>query len=227
MFQINAAFATPIITAQLDAPEALNAELRELFLARAAEGDRYANPEPFTHRNAALFESSFTLFDWPHPCVAKLRDFCYSNLYRAIGELNGYDITMLRRLHIAHESWFHITRKGGYFGVHNHPMHSWSGVYCVCQDGDDPASDSGKLTFINPYAMNSMYIDMATHRMQRPYSMANMPLRLTPGQLVLFPSWLLHEVTAFEPEGEGERITVAFNTRFKLEGYQGPAHRVG
>lgn len=227
MFQINPAFATPITLAQMAQPDALNAELRELFVARAAEGDKYANKEPFTHRNAALFESHFGLFDWPHPAVRKLRDFCYSNLYRLIGELNGYDLPMLQRLHIAQESWFHVTRKGGYFGVHNHPMHSWSGVYCVCQDGDDPASDSGKLTFINPYAMNTMYIDMAIHKMKRPYSMGNLPLRLVPGQLVLFPSWLLHEVTAFEPAGEGERITVAFNARFMLQGVEKPNYPSG
>jgi len=218
MFQINTAFATPIATARLPDPGELNRQLRELFIRCEREGPKYANPEPYTHRNTALFESNFTLFDWPEPCVARLRDFCWSNLYRVIGEVNGYDLDTLKRLHLAHESWFHVTRRGGYFGVHNHPMHSWSGVYCVCQDGDDPDSDSGKLTFINPYAMNTMYVDMASHRMKRPFSMGNLPIRLEPGQLLIFPSWLLHEVTAFEPAGEGERITVAFNTRFRMEG---------
>ena len=40
-------------------------------------------------------------------------------------------------------------------------------------------------------------------------------VRLEPGQLVLFPSWLLHDVKPFQ--GEGERITVAFNCWFSLE----------
>ena len=53
-----------------------------------------------------------------------------------------------------------------------------------------------------------------------PYGMGNMSLRLRPGQLVMFPSWLLHQVTPFEPEGDGLRITVAFNARFRLDGYQ-------
>ena len=35
------------------------------------------------------------------------------------------------------------------------------------------------------------------------------------GQLVLFPSWVLHDVKPFE--GEGERITVAFNCWFGLK----------
>ena len=97
-------------------------------------------------------------------------------------------------------------------------MHSWSGVYCVKHDGDDPASDSGRLTFINPHSAATMYLDMALANMKPPHAMSPRSLRLEPGQLVLFPSWLLHEVLPFE--GEGERITVAFNARFMLDGAQ-------
>lgn len=225
MFQIAPVFAAPMVTAKLENPERLNAELRELFLARAAEGDKYRNPDPLTYRNAALFESHFGLFDWPQECVRTLRDFCWKTLYRAIGELNGYDVDTLRRLHIANEAWFHVTRHGGYFGPHNHPLHSWSGVYCVCHEGDDPQSDSGKLTFINPFSTNTMFLDMAVAKFQRPYSASNLMLRLEPGQLVLFPSWMLHEVLYYE--GDDARITVAFNARFKFEGVPKPNYPVG
>ena len=43
-------------------------------------------------------------------------------------------------------------------------------------------------------------------------------LRLQAGELVLFPSWLLHEVLPYE--GDDVRITVAFNVRFMLAGAQ-------
>lgn len=216
MYQITTAFAVPLVFAKMENCEQLNNELRELFLARESEGDKYANPDPLTYRNKALFESHFHLFEWPQECVRKLRDFCWSNLYRTIGELNGYDVDMLRRLHIGNEAWFHVTRRGGYFGTHNHPLHSWSGVYCVCHHGDDPQSDSGKLTFINPFSTNTMFLDMANSNFKAPYNSSNIRLRLEPGQLVLFPSWLLHEVMYYD--GDDARITVAFNARFKLEG---------
>ncbi|WP_210244157.1 putative 2OG-Fe(II) oxygenase [Arenimonas fontis] len=216
MYTLSPMFAVPAALAKMPDCAELNRELRELFLVKAAEGDKYRNPEPFTHRNAALFESNFRLFDWPQPCVTRLRDFCLANVYRTIRELSGYDTETLRRLHIATEAWFHVTHRGGYFGPHNHPMHSWSGVYCVCQEGDDPESDSGKLALINPHAMSTMYVDMANFRMKAPYSMANRMIRLSPGDLLIFPSWLLHEVLPYE--GDGVRITVAFNARFKLEG---------
>lgn len=215
MFQLVPAFAVPMVFAKLPDCAALNAELAALFLARAQD-PRYRNPTPFTHRNAALFESNFRLFDWPQESVQRLREFCWRNLYRAIRELNGYDLDMLQRLHIACEAWFHVTRKGGYFGPHNHPLHSWSGVYCVSHGSDDPQSDSGKLNMINPHATNTMYIDMGSAKFKEPYSMGHRMLRLEPGDLVLFPSWVLHEVVPFE--GEEPRITVAFNARFKLHG---------
>ena len=214
-YQLAPVFAVPMAVATLPDAGPLNQELRELFLARSAD-DRYRNPDPFTQRNEALFESNFRLFDWPQACVQKLRDFCIANVYRTIRELSGYDLDTLKRLHMANEAWFHVTRTGGWFGPHNHPMHSWSGVYCVCQEGDEADSDSGKFNLINPHASNTMYIDMASANWKAPYSMGHRLLRLQPGELLLFPSWLLHEVTPYM--GEGVRITVAFNCRFMLAG---------
>lgn len=216
MFQLTSAFSVPVVTTKLPDSEALNAELRELFLSKVAEGDRYRNPDPFVQRNEALFESNFRLFDWPQPCVQKLRDFCLAAVYRTVRELNGYDTPTLQRLHSATEAWFHATRKGGWFGAHNHAMHSWSGVYCVSHHGDDPESDSGKLSMINPFVMSTMYVDYGNAHMKAPYGMGPRVVRMAPGDLLIFPSWLLHEVLPYE--GDDVRITVAFNIRFRLEG---------
>lgn len=131
MHQIITRFATPFAFELLPNPTALNTALRTLFLARESEGIKHANPNPYTVRNKDLFESHFNIFDWPEPEIAHLREFCMSNLLRTVSQLNGYDMNFMRRLNIATDAWFHITRRNGYFGVHNHPMASWSGVYCV------------------------------------------------------------------------------------------------
>lgn len=216
-FQIAPAFAVPFVLIDHPQPDELNRRLRELFIAREREGQRWANPEPLVERNEKLFESNFQLFDWPDQPVQELRDFCWTQLYRAVRELNGYSLDELKRLHVAAESWFHITRKGGYFALHNHPMHSWSGVYCV-SPGEDSSGirDSGLLSFINPMAANTMFIDMAIARFGHPFNYGPRNFQLKAGQLVLFPSWVLHEVRPFW--GEGERITVAFNARFMMVG---------
>lgn len=214
MSLVSPLFSVPCSTTRHPAPDALNQRLRELFLAREAAGAAYANPTPLVSRNQQLFESSFNLFDWPEECVQELRRFCWSHLYAVIGEINGYDTEMLKRLHIANSSWFHITRRGGYFALHNHAMASWSGVYCVSPGTPSPDHpESGALTFVSPHASSMMFVDNAVSRMKRPYSSVPHRFFLEPGQLLLFPSWLLHEVLPYH--GDGERITVAFNCWFR------------
>ncbi len=217
MFQIIPHFAVPFAFEQHPNPDALNQALRELFLKRETEGGKYANPNPYTVRNKDLFESHFDLFDWPEPVIAELREFCLSNLLRTVAQLNNYDMTTMKRINIATDAWFHVTRRNGFFGIHNHPMASWSGVYCVAPGQHDPdQADSGKLSFVNPNIAGNMYVDTGTAALQTPFNMGNMGYALSPGQLVIFPSWIPHYVMPFY--GEGERITVAFNCAFQMRG---------
>jgi hypothetical protein len=48
MMEVVPYFAVPFGFAKLENCDALNAQLRELFLRRAAEGSVYANPKPLT-----------------------------------------------------------------------------------------------------------------------------------------------------------------------------------
>lgn len=219
MFQITPMFAVPMVEVQHPDCAELNRQLRELLLSRAAEGERFANPRPSMQglRND-LFESDFTMFAWPDPPVQALRDFCWSALSRAIAQLNGFRPEQLNQLQIQSHTWFHITRPGGQFGLHNHPMASWSGVYCV-DPGDSPPEDpgSGALTFVNPTGLAHMFHDGANTHVRRPYGSGDLVYPARAGRLVLFPSWVFHHVQPYR--GTRERITVAFNCWFKpLEG---------
>lgn len=217
MATITPMFALPFAFSQHPQPEGLNAALRALFLEREAQGDRFANPNPNTPRNAALFESHFDLFAWPEASVAALREFCLQELLSVVAHLSGYDAAFTSRLRVQADAWFHITRRGGHFGVHNHPMASWSGVYCVSHDRQPgeagTADDSGRLSFMHPNGQAFMYIDPGNAHLGRPFGSSNRGFDLVPGQLVLFPSWVQHYVMPFQ--GAGERITVAFNCRFE------------
>lgn len=214
--EIKPVFSVPLAFALHPAPERLNQALRELFVRCSEDGDKHRNPEERVYRNKALWESNFNLFNWSEAPVQELKEFCLTQLYHTIGEINGYAPETLQKMHYGLESWFHVTRRGGFFGTHNHPNHSWSGVYCVAHDGDDPDSDSGKLVMLNPHSTSTMYIDWATANLKHPFSRAPIMLRLKAGQLVLFPSWLQHEVLPYD--GDDLRITVAFNARFKYTG---------
>ena len=60
-----------------------------------------------------------------------------------------------------------------------------------------------------------MYLDAANANLRGAFASGVRQIDLEPGQLVLFPSWVLHDVKPYE--GDGERITVAFNCWFQLK----------
>ncbi|MGB0133103.1 putative 2OG-Fe(II) oxygenase [Dokdonella sp.] len=218
-------FSTPFVRTELPSAGVMNTELRALFLQREREGARWRNPDPSMTINKGLFESNFDLFSWPEPCVQKLHEFCMRKLFAMIGEINGYTNEELYKLESQTHAWFHVTRRNGRFTAHNHPMASWSGVYCVDpgqHDADVP--DSGVLHFQNPHQQAAMFRDPANRQMLEAYTMSGRNIHLKAGELVLFPSWMFHEVFPFQ--GEGERVTVAFNCWFRPLGseasQQGP-----
>jgi hypothetical protein len=202
-------FATPIVDSRHPEADELNPQLAELFL-NCERDPEYRKKIKTPTLQINIFESEFDLFGWQEPCVRKLRDFCIDALYITIARLNGFSVEHLNKLEIFHHSWFHVTRYGGYIAGHNHPMASWSGVYCVApgeQPEDQP--DSGVLRFHDPTPAANMFMDPANAHLKRPYGGGSINFKLEPGQLLLFPSWLMHEVAPFF--GRDTRITVAFN----------------
>ena len=213
--EINPVFAVPF--AQDHQPdEALNARIKALVLAREAQGERYANPYPSLKQQPGVFESDFNLFAWPDECIQKLRTFCWAALGRTLQELNGYSVQEMQRLQIFSHTWFHVTRHGGFTIAHTHPMATWSGVYCV-DPGETPDDrpESGVLRFQNPHFYSNCFLDPGNASLRAPYHHGTWSVRFKAGQLVLFPSWLQHEVLPFF--GRDERITIAFNCWFGMK----------
>lgn len=213
--EISPVFSVPLAQALHPDASTLNVELRALLLAR--EGDpRYANPNPSLQQQTGVFESDFNLFAWPEACVQRLREFCWTELGRTIQNLNSYDAAVMRRLQIFSHTWFHVTRAGGFVINHTHPMASWSGVYCVAP-GQTPEDrpESGVLRFHNPHHYSNTFLDAGNLKLRPPYHHGSWSIRFQPGQLVLFPSWLPHEVLPFH--GDDERITIAFNCWFGMK----------
>jgi uncharacterized protein (TIGR02466 family) len=208
-------FAAPLVEHRHPAPQLLNQELKALFLAREVQGATYRNPVPTPTVQVAIFESAFDLLSWPERCIQELKSFCFEALLDTVCQLSGYDAATRAKLEIHDDTWFHITRQGGYIAAHNHPNASWSFVYCVAA-GEQPADkpDSGLLRFIDPRPHCVMYMDMGNAHLKAPYGQGSTAFRLVPGQLVLFPSYLMHEVAPFF--GRDERITVASNTTIRM-----------
>ncbi len=216
-FEISSVFAVPLVQEMYPHAAALNPHLKALLLAREAEGAKYANPNPSLKQQAGVYESDFTLFSWPETSIQTLRQFCWATLGRAIQELNNYSAEEMEQLRIFSHTWYHVTRKGGFVILHTHPMASWSGVYCVAAgETPDDRPESGVLRFHNPHHYSGFFRDAGNFKLQPPYHHGSWNINFKPGQLILFPSWLQHEVLPFY--GDDERITIAFNCWFGQKG---------
>lgn len=208
-FVIRDYFPVPIGEAQLPNPEELNGALKTRFLDwEANEPPRTTVPTPVIKE--AVYESDFSLFRRQDPHIQRLARFCLGHVGQMVMQMNRYSSEEMQRLRIYDHSWYHITRLGGYTGPHNHPMASWSGVYCVAP-GEASAShpESGVLRLFDSRAEANMYIDAGNAHLGNSYAFGNLGWQLQPGQLIIFPSYLFHEVAPFW--GADERITVAFN----------------
>ena len=208
---MSSAFAVPFGEARLPGCEALNRQLETLFLAR--ESDEYRNPTPSHIPQQEMFESRFNLFLWPESCVQELRTFMLNSVAQTVLESSDLQPVDLARLQVHNHTWFHVTRYAGSFVAHNHPLASWSAVYCV-RAGERPADQpaSGVLRFMDTRPGAESYQDIANRRLRPAYALKCREIRLEEGQVVVFPSFAFHEVSPFY--GRDTRITVATNCWF-------------
>lgn len=203
-------FATPIATVRATDYESLNRALVPLFLEKESAGDTFRHEVRIPTQVGSVFESRFDLFDWNDPPIQQLAQFCHDALYDLVQALNGYSDDEMDAFTFFYESWFHVTRTGGFQSLHYHPGASWSGIYAV-QTGDavDDRPESGQVKFYDPRGAAFMHVDAGNRRTDPRFSATPVYLSHEAGQLVMFPSWLMHEVLPYM--GQRERIVVAFN----------------
>ncbi|NKF51803.1 hypothetical protein G3R49_14660 [Shewanella sp. WXL01] len=207
--EVNSLFAVPVARCQKEKPTELNDALYSYFKSIQEQGDKYRNVigTPTIQRN--IFESEMNLFSHKNEAVQELRQYMLGSIYQFIKNIKRSDDRSDYR-QIMNHTWFHITRDRGYIGPHNHPMAAWSAVYYVRTGNPDPRyNDSGAIRFFNPNQALSMYRDPSNSNLVQPYSSGLRTLQPKEGELVIFPSYLSHEVAPYY--GDSERVCVATN----------------
>jgi hypothetical protein len=110
--------------------------------------------------------------------------------------------------------WFQTSWRGAFHDVHTHGNCSWSGVYCLQVDPDDQRvqhSTYGALNGVTrlygpPFVhLGGAHVDFGNAYLQPPH----VDIAPSPGQLLLFPSWLAHQALPYD--GAVERVVVSFN----------------
>ena len=109
-----------------------------------------------------------------------------------------------------HNMWANVSPKGGYNRSHVHPGSLWSGVYYV-----QTPEHSGRIIFQDPRPQVSMvsavYQDKTKAGPQQWQEINYEPIA---GRMILFPSWLRHEVESNLNElggDDADRISISFN----------------
>jgi uncharacterized protein (TIGR02466 family) len=101
--------------------------------------------------------------------------------------------------------WANINSPGSYNLLHLHPASCFSGVYYI--KGNEK---SGSIRFRNPnlpieYVLGPKYIQEYNG-----FNSASWKIFPEPGKLLIFPSWLLHDVSP--NQDDTDRFSISFNS---------------
>jgi uncharacterized protein (TIGR02466 family) len=161
--------------------------------------------------NIGGFQSIDDFLDRPKPFVFELKKFIVAAFsdYAEFIDLNKFKI-------IISNSWANVNHPGNYNTLHNHPGAMFSGCYYIRNP-----KDAGIFSAHDPRIAREMcqeqYQDLFRkyeefgdqfHPNNR-YAVSHWNVNPRAGDIVIFPSWLKHEVT--QNKSDRARISIAFN----------------
>lgn len=100
------------------------------------------------------------------------------------------------------QSWVNMTPQGGAHHQHNHPNALLSGVLYI-------ATDQDSITFVQP----ERKLFSIPPAINNNYNAEKCSFKPSPNEIIVFPSYLFHQVET--KQSEGERISLAFNAIVK------------
>jgi uncharacterized protein (TIGR02466 family) len=104
------------------------------------------------------------------------------------------------------EAWININQRGHFNYSHDHPGSLFSAVYYV-----KGGADKGALEFKTPIAPHTYTISDELVGAFNAFTGHAMVIPPVTGDLLIFPSWLLHRVNM--SQSDEDRISIAFNSR--------------
>lgn len=200
-------FATPILRKTWPGASRHNSALKELIIHKSQESGSVA----FSNRGG--WQSRDDLMTWGGECISALNKWIHACVYQIHYTFNPdtfsqYLAAQGGQLKTRVTAWANINRKGDWNSLHNHPACHWSGVYYV-----QAPKGSGQIALFDPRPN----INMLNTGREALDIFVQAPQTIEPeeGLILIFPSWLQHQVQTHEQEIE--RISIAFNLRFVFD----------
>lgn len=192
-------FSTPLFRFKVQDHETLSAALLE-------EGQKMREAsEGISRSNRNGWHSEGNLFSSEADCVKTLRNHAETAVWAATEKVSRkVDKASLAMKLFA---WMNANPAGGYNAPHTHPGAHWSGVYYVSQP-EIETGNSGMIEFLDPRS------DLPNWRILKAQAFRpKHKVRPKAGEIVLFPSYLVHWV--YPNEANEDRVTIAFNATFR------------
>jgi uncharacterized protein (TIGR02466 family) len=167
--------------------------------------------------NVGGWHSKPDLFSWDAASVRTIRDRAM-NMVLAMTRATMSEQLGRQNLDFGLKGWANVNRDGSYNLVHNHPNHVWSGTYYVATGDPDTTTDdgyNGRLELLDPRNGVGLFGLGGFSTGKRCL------INPQPGSMVVFPSWLNHQVHPFR--GAGARISIAFNVQISEGRRQAPS----
>ncbi len=195
-------FATPVAAVEVPGAEALNAALESTILARRAQA------ASIQASNAGGWHSDREIAEWGGAPVATVLDVAKGVATRMTADRQGQPVRPAWTV----QAWANVNGPGDGNICHYHPGSFWSGTYYVADGGcgADP-SLGGEFEMLDPRGPGpGMYAPGLKFAGEDGTAAGSGEMiRPRPGLLMLFPSWLFHQVRPYR--GTGLRISIAFN----------------
>ena len=195
-------FATPVAAMEVPDAEARNAELREIILKRRAQ------TPSVQASNAGGWHSDREILQWGGPRPAEILNFGRELANRMTADRTG----KLAQPAWTATIWANVNGRGDANMCHYHAGAFWSGTYYVDDGGcGADATLGGEFEMLDPRGPGpGMYAPALKFAGEDGASVgAAEMIRPRAGLLLLFPSWLFHQVRPYR--GSALRISLAFN----------------
>jgi uncharacterized protein (TIGR02466 family) len=198
---VNHLFTTPVAHVRLAPSPADLGELCAYLLAlRPSNTGLQRSNRGGWHSEGNLFGKEHREFPW-------LRETVVQGILDYAGAALGFKGDFIFEL----TGWAVINRAGDYNVPHNHNPNVISGAFYV----QVPAGmQAGEIVFLDPRLNLNASVTRTMQESDRlpPWNKTSIAHLPHLGDLILFPSWLMHYVNAFTaPDPDAERIVISFN----------------
>jgi len=199
-------FGAPLLQVALTDYDQLNRDLGCLILKKRDElpSERMSN--------SGGWQSPKELQTWKAPCILELVNQIEIAVFMMLSECIGEDVVRsMRKWKIA--GWANVNERGDYNKIHNHSGGVFSGVYYVDVGKSDPERpNSGVLSFRSPTMAELVVNNLRAPEPLRQFFRSNYSITPANGLMIVFPSWLEHQVHPYH--GETPRISVSWDVIF-------------